>query len=138
MTKTESTSATIFHLFDEQEELDPAKTPVPALWRILIRPMSAKKITAGGIHLPDQGKEAEEYNNMRGQVIAMGPLAFTGDRFRPHPDASPIPGCKVGDWVTYGKYGGQKLTVDGVKLHIINDDEVTSVVPDPKAVAAYV
>jgi len=135
MTKT---SDKVVQLFEEEKELDMTITPTPALWRILVRPMSPKEKTAGGILLPDQGKEAEEYNNMRGKVLAMGPLAFTGDRFRPHPDASPIPGCKVGDWVTYGKYGGQKLMVDGIKLHIINDDEVTSVVPVPEAIVAYV
>jgi co-chaperonin GroES (HSP10) len=42
-----------------------------------------------------------------------------------------------GDRVTYGKYAGQKLVVKGVKFLLLNDDEITSILPDGVEVAAY-
>ena len=123
----------------EETPTPPAdKLPQPALWRILVRPVAPKKQTKGGIILSDISQEAEEYNNCRGQVLAMGPLCYTAAQFRPIPDGASVPGCKVGDWITYGKYAGQKLTVCGVKMLILNDDEVTSVLPDPTVLTSYV
>ncbi len=127
-----------FDLFAEQEMLDPAAMPRPTLWRILVRPMAPRVKSTGGVILADTSIDAEEYNNSRGLVLAMGPLAYRSDRFRPHPDAEPIPACKVGDWVTLGKYAGQKIAVDGISLLIVNDDNITSVIPDPTRLRAYV
>ena len=50
----------------------------------------------------------------------------------------PKPRPKVGDKVTYGKYAGQKLTINGVRFLLLNDDEVTSILPDGVDVIAYV
>jgi len=44
---------------------------------------------------------------------------------------------KVGDRVTYGKYAGQKIVVKGVKFLLLNDDEITSILPDGVEVTAY-
>jgi co-chaperonin GroES (HSP10) len=44
---------------------------------------------------------------------------------------------KIGDRVTYGKYAGQKIVVKGVKFLLLNDDEITSILPDGVEVAAY-
>ena len=51
-----------------------------------------------------------------------------------------IPGHKLetGDKITYGKYAGQKLSVNGVKLLLLNDDEITSILPEGSEVGAYV
>jgi hypothetical protein len=43
----------------------------------------------------------------------------------------------AGDRITYGKYAGQKIIIDGVKLLILNDDEITSVLPASANVTAY-
>jgi len=44
----------------------------------------------------------------------------------------------VGDRVTYGKYAGQKLVINGVKLLLLNDDEITSILPEGANITTYV
>jgi co-chaperonin GroES (HSP10) len=38
----------------------------------------------------------------------------------------------VGDYVAFGRFAGQKLTHKGVKLLLVNDDEILAVVPNPE------
>jgi len=110
--------------------------PIPLNWKVLVQPNQVKKKTAGGIHLPTISQDNEEYLTAHGAVCALGDLAYrdrdTGKRWRS--DVSP----KVGDRVTYGKYAGQKIVIKGVKFLLLNDDEITSILPDGVDVAAYV
>ena len=110
--------------------------PIPLNWKVLVQPNQVKKKTAGGIHLPTISQDNEEYLTAHGTVCALGDLAYrdrdTGKRWRS--DTSP----KVGDRITYGKYAGQKLVVKGVKFLLLNDDEITSILPEGVEVAAYV
>ena len=110
--------------------------PIPLNWKVLVQPNQVKTKTSGGILLPESSKDNEEYLTAHGAVCALGDLAYrdrdTGKRCRS--EICP----KVGDRVTYGKYAGQKLVVKGVKFLLLNDDEITSILPDGVDVAAYV
>jgi co-chaperonin GroES (HSP10) len=124
----------------DTEELDPSLLPQPVGWRLVVQPVAPKTKTRGGIILADTSREAEEYNNCRGKVLAVGSMCWRGTS-EDRTDSRTWhggPWAKVGDWVTYGKYAGQKLVVNGVKLIIINDDELTSVLTDPDVLKAYV
>jgi co-chaperonin GroES (HSP10) len=44
---------------------------------------------------------------------------------------------EVGNRVTYGKYAGQKVTINGVRLLLLNDDEITSILPEDVDVTSY-
>jgi co-chaperonin GroES (HSP10) len=44
---------------------------------------------------------------------------------------------QVGDKVTYGKYAGQKLIINNVRMLLLNDDEITSVLSNSAEVTAY-
>jgi len=44
---------------------------------------------------------------------------------------------QVGNRVTYGKYSGQKVTINGVRFLLLNDDELTSILPEDSEVTAY-
>ena len=109
--------------------------PIPMNWKVLVQPNQVKMTTAGGILLPDTSKDNEEYLTAHGTVCAMGDLAYrdrdTGERWKS--DVMP----QIGDRVTYGKYAGQKIVVKGVKFLLLNDDELTSILPDGVEVAAY-
>jgi len=109
--------------------------PVPMGWKILIQPNQIKQQTKGGILLPTQAKDNEAYLTAHGQVAGVGELAYrdrnTGDRWK----QSVIP--KAGDRVTYGKYAGQKLVISGVRFLLLNDDEITSILPEGVEVTAY-
>ena len=110
--------------------------PIPMNWKILIQPNEIKAETKGGILLPDKVKENEQILTAHGTVCAIGDLAYrdrqSGERWK----MSIIP--QVGSKVTYGKYAGQKIVVQNVRFLLLNDDEITSVIPDGVDVTAYI
>ena len=110
--------------------------PRPMNWKVLIQPNEIKAETKGGILLPDKVKENEQILTAHGTVMAVGELAYrerdTGERWK----QEIVP--QVGDKVTYGKYAGQKIVVNNVRLLLLNDDEITAILPDGVEVTAYV
>jgi len=109
--------------------------PIPMGWKILIQPNQIKQQTKGGILLPSQAKDNEAYLTAHGTVAAIGELAYrdrnTGERWKQQ--TTP----KAGDRITYGKYAGQKLIINGVRFLLLNDDEITSILPERVEVTAY-
>ena len=109
--------------------------PIPMGWKILIQPNQIKQQTKSGIILPTQAKDNEAYLTAHGVVAGVGELAYrergTGDSWK----ISNKP--KAGDRVTYGKYAGQKLVINGVRFLLLNDDEITSILPEGVEVTAY-
>lgn len=107
--------------------------PQPTGYRILIKPVEVKQHSAGGIALPEMAQKAQEHLRYIGQVVAMGPEAYQHEKFQQ-------PWCKVGDWIAYGQYAGQTLTVRGAdgpeQFRLINDDEVLAVV-NPDTMMVY-
>ena len=121
---------------DTEATITSEQLPIPLNWKVLVQPNQVKKKTASGIHLPTISQDNEECLTAHGTVCAKGDLAYrdrdTGERWR----SEVFP--KVGDRITYGKYAGQKLVIKGVKFLLLNDDEITSILPDGVEVAAYV
>jgi len=112
---------------DLEEVPDPS--PLPALpgFHILVRPVSVKSITKGGIFIPDSIKDDMSYLTTVGQVLQLGDLAYLDkDKF--------LGGawCTVGDYVCYGKHAGTKLFYKGVRLILLFDDQIVMRVEDPK------
>ena len=82
--------------------------------RIVVEPMEAEEVTAGGIVLPDTAKEKPQ----RGVVLAVGPgkLLDSGERAK---------ACvKKGDVVLYAKYGGTEIEHDGKDYLILKESDV--------------
>lgn len=107
--------------------------PKPILWRLLVMPVKPKEKSKGGIVIPVQAQDAQRYLNYIGRVVACGELAFKTERFE---GDSHLP--KLGDYVVYSRYTGQPMTYKGVKLLILNDDEVLGTVPDPEALQIHI
>jgi chaperonin GroES len=82
--------------------------------RVVVEPMDAEEMTAGGIVLPDSAKEKPQ----RGKVVAVGPgrLLDSGER-------CPV-SVKVGDHVLFGKYGGTELEVNGKDIKILRESDI--------------
>ena len=82
--------------------------------RVVVRPLEAEEVTAGGIYLPDAAQEKPQ----RGKVIAAGPgkLLDSGNRGELS--------VKIGDEVIYGKYGGSDVEVDGEELKILRETDI--------------
>lgn len=82
--------------------------------RVVIEPMEAEEVTAGGIVLPDAAKEKPQ----RGTAVAVGPgrLLESGER-------CPV-AVEVGDEVLYGRYGGTDIEVDGTEYKILRESDI--------------
>jgi chaperonin GroES len=82
--------------------------------RVVVEPIEAEQMTAGGIVLPDTAKEKPQ----RGTVIAVGPgkLLDNGQRG--------TLSVAVGDEVIYGKYGGSDIEVDGDDVKILRESDI--------------
>ena len=100
--------------------------PVPAGFRILLKPRELQEKTAGGIILVDETKHHQKLDNNISQVVAMGPDCYEDKSQK---------WCSIGDWVLTGKYVGSKLRYDGEDYTIINDDEVIGLVGDPNKIS---
>lgn len=111
---------------DDVEDLTAKELPVLPGYHVLIRPVSIKKETKGGIIMPDKVVDDIAYLTTVGRVIGLGSLAYDDQ------DKFPLgPWCEVGDYVCYAKMTGQKFVYKGYKLLLIYDDQVIMKVDDP-------
>ena len=111
---------------DEASKLNVKELPELPAYHLLLRPVSIKKKTKGGIILPDKTKDDIAYLTTVGKVLKVGQLAYKdADKFPTGP------WCKEGDYVCYGRHTGQKFVFKGVKLLLIFDDQVIMKVSDP-------
>ncbi len=88
--------------------------------RVVVQPLEAEEMTAGGIVLPDTAKERQQ----RGKVVAVGPgrLLDSGER-------SAV-SVKVGDEVLFGKYGGTDIEIDGEDVKILRESDILAKIAD--------
>src|SRR6476619_4898850 len=82
--------------------------------RVVVQPVEAEAVTAGGIVLPDSAKEKPQ----RGKVIAVGggKMLDSGKRGELS--------VQVGDQVIYGKYGGTDIELDGNEVKILRESDI--------------
>lgn len=82
--------------------------------RVVVEPMEAEQVTAGGIVLPDSAKEKPQ----RGTVVSVGPgkLMDSGERG--------TMSVKVGDEVIYGKYSGTEIELNGQDVKILREADI--------------
>jgi len=110
----------------DDDKNDPIVLPELPGYHILVRPISIKGETKGGILLPDSTKEDISYLTTVGRVLRLGKLAYKDqDKF---PEG---PWCQETDYIAYGKHVGQKLFYKGIRLLLLFDDQVIMKVEDP-------
>ncbi len=82
--------------------------------RIVVEPVDAEQMTAGGIVLPDSAQEKPQ----RGTVVALGPgrLLDSGERGELS--------VALGDEVIYGKYAGSDFEVEGREVKILRESDI--------------
>ena len=110
-----------------EEMPDPEVLPVIPGYHLLVRPVSVKQETKGGIILPDSTKEDMQYLTTVGKVLVVGNDAYKDTNRYPNGAW-----CKEGDYVCYGKHSGQKFFYKGIKLLLLTDDQISMIVEDPK------
>ncbi len=110
--------------------------------RVLIQIRSPKTKSGGGIEFVQDTIETEKWNQQVGLIAALGPVAFC-DRKTGLPW---IEGqwAKVGKFVRFAKYGGDKWEValpndEQALFMFVNDvDLLGEVTCDPRAVKAFI
>ena len=82
--------------------------------RVVVEPVDAEEMTAGGIVLPDAAQEKPQ----RGTVLAVGAgkLLDSGERGKLS--------IAVGDEVIYGKYSSTDVEVDGREVKILRESDI--------------
>ena len=90
----------------------------PLYDRVVVKPIEADEVTAGGIVIPDNAKEKPT----KGEVVAVGEgKALDNGSVR-------APKVKVGDKVIYGQYSGSAYKLDGVEYKIVREDDILAIV----------
>jgi len=77
--------------------------------RVLVQPEAEADVTPGGIVIPEQAKEGPQ----RGEVKALGPKAVH---------------VQVGDVVLYGRFAGTHVTLNGVKMLVMKEEDLIGIV----------
>jgi len=113
-------------LTDEDKLIDKATLPALPGYHILVQPVSVKKETKGGIILPDRIKDDISYLTTVAKVLKLGDLAYRDE------NKFPLGAwCKEDDYISFGKFNGQKFVYKGAKLLLLSDDQVIMRVDDP-------
>ena len=89
----------------------------PLYDRVVVKPIEAEQMSAGGIVIPDNAKEKPT----KGEVLAVG----AGKTFDNGSTRSS--GVKVGDKVLFGKYAGTEVKVDGQEILVVKEDDILAV-----------
>ena len=82
--------------------------------RVVVKPIDAEEMTAGGIVLPDSAKEKPQ----RGTVVAVGPGRLLDNGQRGELSVA------VKDEVIYGKYGGTDIEYNGDEVKILRESDI--------------
>lgn len=111
---------------ENEDKPDPEILPHLPGYHILVRPVSVKSKTKGGLLLPDSVKDDVAYLTTVGKVLSIGDLAYKDEDKFPNGKW-----CDVGDYVCYARHAGQKLYYKGVRLLLLFDDQVMMKVDEP-------
>lgn len=84
---------------------------------VLIKPLEAEKVSAGGIYLPENVKEKPQV----GEVMAIGPGAYDDGKLIPML-------VKVGQKVLYKKWGGDEAKVGNEEWKLVRQTDILAVV----------
>lgn len=122
-------------------EVDPGLEPFGS--RILVQIKTPMSKTKGGILIPEESRDTEQWNTQVAKVISLGPLAFhSRDTQEPWPEGR---WCSPGDFVRVPKYGGDRweVRVPGTSdpaLFVLFDDNdlVGRITCDPLDVVAFI
>jgi co-chaperonin GroES (HSP10) len=124
----------------------PLDLPDMLLWRVMVMPVQMRPVSKGGIEMPSSVLDNAMHLQFVGRVVRMGPLAYRSKKFvcglrdtlRVALGMPIAKAPKVGDWVVYGRYAGQKTEFRGSRYLIMNDDEILGIANAPEGFRVYV
>jgi len=86
--------------------------------RVVVEPVDAESVTAGGIVLPDSAKEKPQ----EGEIVAVGNGKVLDNGTRVAMEV------KKGDRILFGKYAGSEVKLDGQEYLIMREDDILGVI----------
>ena len=113
----------------DDNKIDPDILPELPGYHVLVRPISIKEKTKGGIIIAQESLEKLRIATNCGYVIKLGPLAYHDKEKYPTG-----PWCKKGEWVIFARYAGSRLPIEGGEVRLLNDDEVLGTIDNPESV----
>ena len=85
------------------------------------------KVTASGIHLPDQTRQEDVHQGKAALVLKRGKSAFVSDSHRDFLGEE----AKIGEWVCIHVTDGRKLIINGQICRLARDEDVIMKIPSP-------
>lgn len=97
----------------------------PMEYYVLVEPERVEEKTAGGLYLPDDHREREQYAQVQGVLIDVSPLAFNYDDWPE--DQRP----QIGNKVLFMKYEASRVKGrDGEEYWLMKDKAIAGVMDD--------
>lgn len=97
----------------------------PVEYNVLVKPKTVEEKTAGGLYIPDDTREREQFGQMEGDLIAVSPAAFTFN-YEGWPEQSPLP--TVGSKVVFSRYQATEIKgQDGETYWLMKDKAIAGV-----------
>jgi co-chaperonin GroES (HSP10) len=91
---------------------------IPQAYNVLVAPKEVATQTKGGLFLPDDTKEREQFAQTEGTLIAASPMAF---RWADWPEGGRKP--QPGDVVLFSRYQATKVRGQDAKEYWLMKDE---------------
>lgn len=100
----------------------------PARGYVLIQPLEADEVSAGGVYMPERAKDLPN----RGKVLAVGepifnPLYVTYTTDYTGPRYTGDPPCKAGDIVYYKKFVDNKIKKEGKEYLLVPFQDILAI-----------
>ena len=139
--RTKTSSLAYDSLDQAFPDVDPGLKPFGS--RVLVQIRTPMRRTRGGIELPEESRETEQWNTQVSKVISLGPVAYRNrDTLEVWPEGEWI---QPGAFVRCPKYGGDRWevpvpgSVDLAMFTMFNDlDLVGEITGDPLEMVAFI
>lgn len=110
-------------------------SPLPiemTFWNILVEPRPPKQMSVGGILLPEEVKQAENFKTNIGRIVHMGDGAYRS-RTDGGIDLTRLRCPQVGDYIVHRHYSGLEMIMQdtGRRLRIMDDTDVIGFIKNP-------
>lgn len=95
----------------------------PQAYNVLVLPKEVEAKTAGGLYIPDEKRERDQFAQQEGVLVAVSPMAFS---FKDWPEGAAKP--QVGDRVFFSRYAAVEVKgQDGKTYWLMKDESIAGV-----------
>lgn len=92
----------------------------PVEYNVLVKPQKVEEKTKGGLFLPDDTREREQFGQMEGVLTAISPGAFTYN-YEGWPDWADLP--RAGQRVVFSRYQATEIKGDDGEIYWLMKDK---------------